>query len=249
MPNDWRINGIFAALTAAAFYFAQLTMVDLGFSKAVAVPISAIVSGALVGVGLRWIVTELLPRLSWVRRIFDGYHPIAGMWLEVLDRRGEQHYSIVEIRYDPSATGSSYVMIGHSFFPSGDTHSEWGSCWVRLKSRSNGVLMKYLYEVERLSDEADNEDEPDGGKYGYGESTFRRMVGVRSSVTRGSGYYLAAEECPPYRCSYRLRRIDAEYKKRIGAAKGKLKTTESMREFVRKAHAFESSDEAAEEDS
>lgn len=222
-------DGVFAVLATAAFYFVEPKLEASDVPRNWALPISILVSGVGVGVLLRLLLTAVPLKIQVFRRARLPAAALEGMWLELLQRQGTQHYSIVSFKYDPQAQTDPFTMVGHSFYPSGVTHSEWGTRFMRIEATAGGFSVEYVYEVET----PDHKGRP---RRGYGESFFRAPPADPRCPAGGYGYYLAAEDEHPFRCPYRLQRIDEEFKILIKAQSEALKTLSSMQKLVRCAH-------------
>ena len=75
-----------------------------------------------------------------------------------------------------------------------------------------GVSVEYVYRADIGRSDQRN---------GYGISHFLPDDG--NELVCRSGYYLAGEEDPPYRCEYKLQRLDSAFLQRIGARIKSLK--------------------------
>jgi hypothetical protein len=221
--KDRLLDTMLAALTTATYYFVQLGLESRGVARTWRIPAAGILSAVIVGVALRYILTKAWWGLRPLRRWLVDEAALEGLWLEVLDRRGEQHYSIAEVKYDPRSQVSRFSMHGWSYFPDGREHSNWHTRYLRINQTSGGFNVDYIYEVE-------NEK-----KRGYGESSYKYLGGGRT-VAEGEGYYLAAEENPLSRCPYNLVPIDQRLKIQLGAEGENLATPDSRQRFIRLAH-------------
>lgn len=147
---------------------------------------------------------------DWWRSRDGGIHPPKGVWLEVLLRLDQGlptlDFSFFRIRYDDSAHLHPFVMEGHSFRGSGREHSDWNTKYLRIKTADqNEITIEYIYVARFAAGQK---------RAGYGVTTFD--VGTARKMTSGGGYYFAAEETPPYRCSYKVRRVDRGLLKLLG---------------------------------
>jgi len=138
--------------------------------------------------------------------------PIAGIWLELVCRREGrkrvQHCSFFRFQYNRDGYPDPFIMTGESFRADGTWHSSWSTKYLRIKTPGNrvGTSVEYIYRAEIGRGEQ---------RCGYGLSRF--LPDERNRLVSGSGYYLAGEEDPPYRCDYQLLRIDKAFEERIGA--------------------------------
>ena len=232
MKKDWIGNVFFAALVSAAYYVLQRAIEKAGAPAPSASALAALTSGLVVGIGLRFAVTTTPLRIGLVRRMWLPAYEAEGKWLEVLDRRGERHYSIVDFVFTPSGEADPYEMVGHSFFPTGKEHSEWRTRYLKV-TPGPMLSVEYIYIVTQSLEDG-------RPPYGYGESWF---TGASAKMLdRGKGYYFAAEEHPLYRCTYKLRRIDSSFRQLVGLdAKENLDDHPAMELFVRLVHDYYSS--------
>src|SRR5215510_1840370 len=235
MNKDWITNGLFAALTTASVYIVQQALTNQGVSGFQAFA-AVLVCGIAVGVILRFALTAWLFNLRLFRRWFKEESAMEGLWLEILDRQGEQHYSVVTFKYDVKGKGVPFSMSGDSFFPDGTKHSEWGTSYMRIQNEANGFNVEYIYGADYKGHDAKEKGRP---KYGYGQSNFRAMAGRPKHLVAGDGFYLAAESDHPFRCSYDLRLIDRDYKLKVRADNEGLTTEESLQRFILRVHAYE----------
>jgi len=222
--KDRLLDTVLAALTTAAYYFVQLGLEARGVPRDWRIPLAGIASAVLVGVLLRYILTKAWWGITPLRRWFVDKAALEGLWLEILDRRGEQHYSIVEFKYDSKSQVDCFSMHGWSYFPDGAQHSNWHTRYMRIKSISGGFDVDYIYEVEGSK------------KRGYGESSYKLQPAKPPKVTSGEGYYLAAEEVPLARCPYELVVIDERLRIQLGAEGESLNTRESRERFIHLVH-------------
>jgi len=222
--KDRLLDTVLAAFTTATYYFVQLGFEARGVQRDWRIPLAGIVSAVVVGVLLRYILTKAWWGITPLRRRFVDKAALEGLWLEILDRRGEQHYSIVEFKYDPRSEVDHFSMQGWSYFPGGVQHSNWHTRYMRIKSIAGGFDVDYIYEVE------------DSKKRGYGESSYKFRLAQPPKFTSGEGYYLAAEEVPLARCPYELVVIDERLKIQLGAEGESLNTRESRERFIHLAH-------------
>jgi hypothetical protein len=129
--------------------------------------------------------------------------PLDGTWLEILDRQeaGEEvrHYSIFRFQYDEGSHIHPFRMVGDSFRPDGSLHSHWETCYMRIELEGETVAAEYIFSAVTEGGES---------KRGYGLSRFYQRGGDKLVAGRGS--YLAGEEEVPYRCQYRLERVEHE---------------------------------------
>jgi cytosine deaminase len=159
-----------------------------------------------------------IPR--WWRSRDGGMHPPNGLWLEVLLRLDQGlptlHFSFFRIRYDDSAHLHPFVMEGHSFRGNGQEHSSWNTKYFRIKTADeNEITIEYIYVARFAAGQK---------RAGYGVTTFE--VGSSRTMTSGGGYYFAAEETPPYRCSYKIRRVDRALLQRLRRTSLRLEARE-----------------------
>ncbi|MGA2425387.1 MAG: hypothetical protein ABSG07_15395 [Terriglobales bacterium] len=151
---------------------------------------------------------------SLAGRVRDGKitSPITGIWLELLNRREKrkpvQHFSFFRFQYNRDSFLDPFMMTGESFRADGTWHSSWSTKYLRIKTPSNrvGTSVEYVYRADIGRGEQ---------RCGYGVSRF--LPDERNKLVTGSGYYLAGEENPPYRCDYQLLRIDVAFEEKIGA--------------------------------
>lgn len=225
MRINWVTNGIFSALVTASFYFTQLTLEASNLTRVWTLLISVTISAIGVGVLLRYVVTSFPFRFFFVRQLFLPSSVLEGLWLEVLDRHGEQHYSIVRFQYDRNGTPDPFSMLGHSFYPDGRTHSEWETRLLRIKNEASSFWVEYIYVV-------DTPAQTNRPEHGYGESRFTEIPAKKNHPISGRGYYLAAEESQPFNCTYQLYKIDDRFKQSINGQLEKLDTISSMQSFI-----------------
>jgi len=222
--KDRVLDTVLAALTTATYLVVQGRLEANGVQPTWSGPVAGILAAIAVGVLLRYILTKAWWGITPLRRRLVANAALEGRWLEILDRRGDQHFSIVEFRYDPKSQVDRFSMQGWSYFPDGEQHSNWHTRYLRIKNIAGGFDVDYVYEVEASK------------KRGYGESSYKFQSLEPAGFTSGEGYYLAAEEDPLERCSYQLLAIDDRLKIQLGAEGEALNTRESRRRFIQLAH-------------
>jgi hypothetical protein len=226
MKKEWMANAVFATLVSALYYLLQHGLEkSMSLTPARASAVAALVSGACVGIGLRYAVTTTPLRVWFFRKKILPAAQLEGKWLEVIQRGDERRYSLVEFEYSPSSQTDPFRMEGHAFYANSKEHSEWTTTYLKV-TLVPMVSVEYIYMVTWTS-------ESGRPAYGYGEAWYHRP-GSTKPLDRGDGYYLAVEETPVDRRNYHLVRIDDTYKGLVGFdPKEDLDNHESMHKFVR----------------
>ena len=220
------LESIVAVSGSAAFFALQKALEARGVQPFQSLPVG-LVFGTVVNLAMRGLLLQLPLAHVVGRRALVLGSELEGLWLEDIDRRGQDHYSLFRFRYEPET--STYAMVGQSYFGNGELHSKWDTAPVMIQKRPGGYYVEYVYRA-RLSRGGDFE------RPGFGWSYFSRDPAT-DRVTCGNGSYLSVEEHPPTECGYNLHRIDSDFLKAVGWPSRRRLTSEMEKEdLVRTSH-------------